>query len=90
MTINQCQGETNLVVASSFGAFRSNYIKRLFSDLFLDFYDFDFKCNTCILAKSYCVFFIISLNKSSIPFVLINFDVWNPIPSILSQVFVSL
>ncbi|XP_073263621.1 uncharacterized protein [Populus alba] len=38
------------------------------------------RCETCILAKSHCVPFPTSMNKSDIPFTLIHSDVWGPSP----------
>ena len=57
-----------------------SYLKHLFSDLFSEVHDSDFKCDTCILAKSHRVPFPISFNKSDIPFALIHSDVWRPSP----------
>jgi len=55
-------------------------MKYLFSQLFLTLRYSDFRCETCILAKSHRVSFLISLNKSDIPFILIHSDVWGPFP----------
>ncbi|KAJ7982145.1 Retrovirus-related Pol polyprotein from transposon TNT 1-94 [Quillaja saponaria] len=57
-----------------------SYMKHLFPDLYSDLHDSDFKCDTCIFAKSHRVPFPISSNKSGIPFALIHFDVWGPSP----------
>ncbi|CAL8091657.1 unnamed protein product [Prunus armeniaca] len=46
------------------------------------FKDFDFTCNTCILAKSHCVPYPLSTNKYTTPFTLIHFDVWGLSPII--------
>ncbi|KAI5342659.1 hypothetical protein L3X38_010535 [Prunus dulcis] len=39
---------------------------------------FNFQCDTCELAKSHCVPFPLSTNKSLVPFILIHSDVWGP------------
>lgn len=57
-----------------------SYMKHLFPKLFLDLHKSDFKCDTCILAKSHRVSYPISLNKSDTPFALIHSDVWGPSP----------
>jgi hypothetical protein len=54
------------------------YLKHLFPDIFSNAMHSDFKCNTCILAKSHMVSYPVSMNKSEIPFVLIHSDVWGP------------
>ena len=53
-------------------------MKYLFPDLFSKSPDSDFKCDTCILAKSHRVSYSTSLNKSDIPFALIHSNVWGP------------
>ena len=57
-----------------------SYMKYLFPELFLNLNYSDFKCETCILAKSHRVSFPISLNKSDTPFALVHSDVWGPSP----------
>ena len=57
-----------------------SYMKYLFPGLFSKSPDSDFKCDTCILAKSHRVSYSTSLNKSDIPFALIHSDVWGPSP----------
>ncbi|CAL8991566.1 unnamed protein product [Prunus brigantina] len=37
-----------------------------------------FQCDTCELAKSHCVPFLLSSNKSLVPFSLVHSDVWGP------------
>ncbi|CAL2230860.1 unnamed protein product [Prunus armeniaca] len=44
------------------------------------FKDFDFTCNTCILAKSHRVPYPLSTNKYTTPFTLIHYDVWGLLP----------
>ncbi|CAL2271851.1 unnamed protein product [Prunus armeniaca] len=44
------------------------------------FKDFDFTCDTCILAKSHRVPYPLSTNKCTTPFTLIHSDVWGPSP----------
>jgi hypothetical protein len=56
------------------------YLKHLFPDLFSNTMHSNFKCNTCILAKSHRVSYPVSMNKSAIPFALIHSDVWGPSP----------
>ena len=56
------------------------YMKYLFPKLFSNLHDLDFKCETCIIAKSHHVPFSISLNKSDILFALIHYNVWGPSP----------
>ena len=60
------------------------YLKQLFPKLFSESSPSLFKCETCELAKSHRVTYLTSLNKSSLPFMLINSDVWGPakIPTI--------
>jgi len=55
-------------------------MKHLFPQLFSTLRYSDFRCETCILAKSHRVPFPISLNKSDIPSILIHSDVWGPSP----------
>jgi len=57
-----------------------SYMKYLFPELFLNLNYAEFKCETCILAKSHRVSFPISLNKSDTPFALVHSDVWGPSP----------
>lgn len=56
------------------------YMKLLFPDLFSKLNNFDFQCETCILAKSHRASFPLSLNKKDTPFALIHSDVWGPSP----------
>lgn len=56
------------------------YMKHLFPDLFSSMSLFDFKCETCILAKSHRATYPLSMNKSNVPFALIHSDVWGPSP----------
>lgn len=56
--------------------FGFSYVKYLFSNLHVS----NFKCETCILAKSNCVPFSISLNKCDVPSALIHSDVLKTIP----------
>ena len=57
-----------------------SYLKKLLPDLFSDLHDSDFKCDTCMLAKSHRVSYPLSSNKSGMPFALIHSDVWGPFP----------
>ena len=54
------------------------YLKYLFPKLFSKTSPSLFKCETCELAKSHRVPFPISLNKISLPFMLVHSDVWGP------------
>ena len=56
------------------------YLKLVFPALFSGLSDLDFKCETCILAKSHRVSYPLSFNKSQMPFELIHSDVWGPSP----------
>jgi hypothetical protein len=56
------------------------YLKHLFPDLFSNTMHSNFKCNTCILAKSHRVSYPVSMNKNAIPFALIHSNVWGPSP----------
>ncbi|CAL2237532.1 unnamed protein product [Prunus armeniaca] len=57
-----------------------SYMKHLILDLFSGFKDFDFTCDTCILAKSHHVPYSLSTNKCTTPFTLIHSDVRGPYP----------
>ena len=54
------------------------YLRHLFPDLFLHLPNIDFKCNTCIMAKSHRISYPANLNKNVILFSLIHSDVWGP------------
>lgn len=56
------------------------YLKHLFPELFSSLHESDFRCETCIQAKSHRVPYPIRLNKCETPFVLIHSDVWGPAP----------
>ncbi|KAI5312648.1 hypothetical protein L3X38_041821 [Prunus dulcis] len=56
------------------------YMRYLLPKLFSVFKDSDFKCDTCILAKSHRASYPLSMNKSTIPFALIHSYVWGPSP----------
>ena len=51
------------------------YLQHLFPSLFSRLQNGDFKCDTCIKAKSQRVSYPVSLNKTNIPFALIHSDV---------------
>jgi DTW domain-containing protein YfiP len=57
-------------------------MKHLLTKLLLNSNYSSFRCETCILAKSHCVFFPINFNKSDISFALVYYDVWGPSPII--------
>ena len=48
------------------------YMQHLFPDLFSHISTVDFKCDTCILAKSHRVTYPLSMNKSEFAFALIH------------------
>ena len=48
------------------------YMQHLFPDLFSHISTVDFKCDTCILAKSHRVTYPLSMNKSEFLFALIH------------------
>ncbi|RVW79276.1 Retrovirus-related Pol polyprotein from transposon TNT 1-94 [Vitis vinifera] len=56
------------------------YLQLVFPTLFSGLSNLDFKCETCILAKSHRVSYPLSFNKSQMPFELIHSDVWGPSP----------
>ncbi|KAF5478513.1 hypothetical protein F2P56_005065 [Juglans regia] len=62
-----------------------SYLKRLFPSLFSNLHESDFRCETCILAKSHCASYPISLKKCETPFTLIHSDVWGPAPILVSS-----
>uniref|UniRef100_A0A2N9FXX4 Integrase catalytic domain-containing protein n=1 Tax=Fagus sylvatica TaxID=28930 RepID=A0A2N9FXX4_FAGSY len=61
------------------------YLRHLLPSLFSRLQNVDFKCDTCIKAKSQRVSYPVSLNKTDIPFALIHSDVWGPSPIITSS-----
>ncbi|KAH9763832.1 retrovirus-related pol polyprotein from transposon RE1 [Citrus sinensis] len=54
------------------------YLKKLFPSLFLKFDVYNFKCDVCELSKSHRTTCPLSLNKNSVPFMVVHFDVWGP------------
>lgn len=59
-----------------------SYLQHVLPNLFFGCSAFDFKCDTCILAKSHCVPYLLSCNKSIISFGLIHSDVWGAISNL--------
>lgn len=57
-----------------------SYLRHLLPSLFSRLQNVDFKCDTCIKAKSQRVSYSVSLNKTNTPFALIHSDVWGPSP----------
>ncbi|CAL2227525.1 unnamed protein product [Prunus armeniaca] len=55
-----------------------SYLKHLIPDLCSGLKDSNFKCDTCILAKSHRVPYPLSTNKCTTPFMLIHSNVWGP------------
>ena len=53
-------------------------MKKLFPSLFANFDVSSFKCDVCELAKSHHASFLLTLNKSPVPFMIIHYDVWGP------------
>ena len=53
-------------------------MKKLFPSLFANFDVSSFQCDVCELAKSHRASFPLTLNKSSVPFMIIHSDVWGP------------
>ena len=53
-------------------------MKKLFPSLFANFDVSSFQCDVCELAKSHRALFPLTLNKSSVPFMIIYYDVWGP------------
>ncbi|KAJ0042666.1 hypothetical protein Pint_18588 [Pistacia integerrima] len=62
-----------------------SYLKRLFPSLFSNLHESNFRCETCILAKSHRVSYPISLKKCETLFTLIHSDVWGPAPILISD-----
>ena len=60
------------------------YLKKLQPQLFSGLNDREFHCDTCEMAKSHCISYSLSLNKSSEPFEVIRSNVWGlaKVPSI--------
>ncbi|XP_058180009.1 uncharacterized protein LOC131298542 [Rhododendron vialii] len=56
------------------------YLKKLFLSLFSKVYISVFRCEVCELAKSHRMSFLVTLNKSFVPFMLIHSDVWGLSP----------
>ncbi|KAI5352943.1 hypothetical protein L3X38_005835 [Prunus dulcis] len=54
------------------------YLKKLFLSLFSSLDVSSFQCDTCELAKSHCVPFPLSSNKSLVSFSLVHSNVWGP------------
>jgi hypothetical protein len=53
-------------------------LKKVISKLFEKYDTSSFKCDVCELAKSHCASFPLSLNRSSVPFMVIHSNVWGP------------
>ena len=53
-----------------------SYLKKLFPSLFMKFDVCNFKCDVCELSKSYRTTFSLSLNKNSVLFMVVHYDVW--------------
>ena len=53
-----------------------SYLKKLQPQLFSGLNDREFHCDTCELAKSHRISYLLNLNKSSEPFEVIHSDVW--------------
>ena len=54
------------------------YLEKLFPAL--AGFKSNFKCETCVLAKSYKYSYSSSMNRANFPFILIHSDVWGPAP----------
>lgn len=57
-----------------------SYMKHMFPNKVSKSDESDFRCQTCILAKSHRVPYPANSNKSCVPFALIHYDVWGPTP----------
>ncbi|KAM1789243.1 hypothetical protein ACFX11_039423 [Malus domestica] len=55
-----------------------SYLQHMFPDLFIGCSVSDFKCDTCVLAKSHHVSYPLNSHNSAIPFGLVHSDVWRP------------
>jgi len=71
-----------MVVALSFGTFIIKLFKTFISIFIFTFEKCLLTCDTCILAKSHRTSYHMSLNKSSVHFALIHYDMWGPSPRI--------
>ncbi|CAL8160719.1 unnamed protein product [Prunus armeniaca] len=56
-------------------------LKHLFPSLFSGCQTSDFKCDTCILAKSHRATYLLSANNTYVPFMLVHIDVWGLAPA---------
>ena len=64
-----------------------SYLQHMFPDLFVGCSVSDFKCDTCVIAKSHHVSYPLNSNKSVTPFGHVHLDVWGPSPiTILSDI----
>ena len=54
------------------------YLKLLFPELFSQFTESDFHCETCTLMKSHRISYPLRLNNSFMPFMIVHSDVWGP------------
>ncbi|KAM2733441.1 hypothetical protein EV2_036866 [Malus domestica] len=83
LSVDDSQGVTNKVSDiwmwhrrlghASFG-----YLHKLFPSLFVKTDVSQFKCDVCEMAKSHRTSFPPSLNKSTVPFMIVHSDVWGP------------
>nr|KYP59266.1 Retrovirus-related Pol polyprotein from transposon TNT 1-94 [Cajanus cajan] len=55
-----------------------SYVNRLFPSLFTYCNISDFKCETCIMAKSHRIIFPINNSRANAPFSIFHSDVWGP------------
>ena len=53
-------------------------MKKLCHSLFANFDVSSFKCDVCELAKIHHASFPLTMNKSSVPFMIMHSDVWGP------------
>jgi len=54
------------------------YLKLLFPELFSQFTELDFHCETCTLTKSHRISYPLRLNKNFMPFMIVHSDIWGP------------
>ena len=72
---------TNEKFGYGIGAWGTHHLVRhLLPSLFSSLQNVDFKCDTCIKAKSQRVSYPVSLTKTNTPCALIHSDVWGPSP----------
>ncbi|CAL2263832.1 unnamed protein product [Prunus armeniaca] len=73
------KGESDLVMQSPPRAFFFQF--ETFISVAIGCQTSDFKCDTCILAKSHRATYLLSANNTYVPFMLVHIDVWGLAPA---------